>query len=93
MVMRVRIRCINKTPRADPYRSITHVGGGVPGSSWKQAQKQTIDEIEAGTYEYYVDVGGREIDVMVAEHKGHKYIKTRPDGVDPNNLLSLPECL
>ena len=90
MAIRLPIRCINKIPRADHYRSITHVGGGA--GSWKQTQKQTIDEIEAGTYEYYVDVDGKEVDVIVVQHNGHKYIKTRPDGVDPNNLLSLDEC-
>ena len=92
MAGRVRIRCIVKEPRNDPYKSITHVGGGAPGSYWQQTQKQTIEEIEAGTYEYYVDVNGKEVDVVVATHNGHKYIKTKPDGVDPNNLLSLPDC-
>ncbi|WP_157785358.1 DUF3892 domain-containing protein, partial [Bradyrhizobium yuanmingense] len=23
---------------------------------------------------------------------GHKYIKTKADGIQPDNLLSLPEC-
>jgi hypothetical protein len=25
-------------------------------------------------------------------HMGRRYLKTEPDGVRPNNLLSLPEC-
>jgi hypothetical protein len=90
MAIRLPIRCINKIPRTDPYRSITHVGGG-PGSG-RKTQQETLAEIEAGTYAYYVDVGGKEVDVIVAQHNGHKYIKTQPDGVDPNNLLSLDEC-
>ena len=92
MPTRLQIRCVIKEPRFDPHKSITHVGGGTPGHYWQQTQKQTIEEIEAGTYEYYVDVGGKEVDVIVATHGGHKYIKTKPDGVDPNNLLSLPDC-
>jgi Protein of unknown function (DUF3892) len=90
MATRLAIRCINKDPRNDPYKSITHVGGG-PGS-WKQTQAQTIAEIEAGTFQYYVDAGGKEVDVIVAKHNGHKYIKTRADGIEPNNLLSLDDC-
>jgi hypothetical protein len=91
MASRLRIRCINKIPREDPHRSITHVGGGSVGNVWKQTQQQTIAEIEAGTYEYYVSVAGKEVEVIVATHNGHKYIKTTADGVGPNNLLSLPE--
>jgi hypothetical protein len=30
--------------------------------------------------------------VIVAVHNGHKYIKTKADGIQPDNLLSLPEC-
>ena len=29
--------------------------------------------------------------VAISQH-GNKYIKTKPDGDQPNNLLSLPEC-
>ena len=92
MASRLRIRRINKMPREDPHKSITHVGGGSVGNVWKQTQQQTIAEIEAGTYEYYVYAGGKEVDVVVATHNGHKYLKTKADGVNPNNLLSLPEC-
>ena len=92
MATRLRIRCVIKDPRYDPYKSITHVGGGFPDSYWQQTQKQTIDEIEAGTHEYYVEAGGKEVGVVVATHNGHKYIKTNPDGVAPNNLLALPDC-
>jgi hypothetical protein len=44
------------------------------------------------SYGYYVSVGGKSVDVIVATHNNNKYIKTTADGLHPNNLLSLPEC-
>jgi hypothetical protein len=93
MAPRYRIRCVNKIPREDPHKSIVNVGGTTSGGgTWKQSQKQTVEEIEAGKCEFYVDEAGREVDVIVATHNGHKYIKTRADRVGENNLLKLPEC-
>ena len=79
MATRLRIRCINKTDRYNPHERISHVGGGTGENRWRQTQD-------------YVEEGGRTIDVIVATHNGHKYIKTKADGVQPDNLLSLPEC-
>ncbi len=92
MATRLRIRCINKTDRYNPHERISHVGGGAGENCWRQTQEQTIRELENGEYDYYVEEGGRTIDVIVATHNGHKYIKTKADGVQPDNLLSLPEC-
>ncbi|QKP78810.1 DUF3892 domain-containing protein [Methyloligella sp. GL2] len=92
MATRIRIRCINKTDRYSPYDRISHVGGGTGDHRWRQTQEQTIREIENGEYEYYVEVDGETADVIVATKDDRKYIKTKPDGEQPNNLLSLPEC-
>lgn len=93
MAPRYRIRCVNKIPREDPHKSIVNVGGvNADGKRWKQSQKQTMDEIDSRTCEFYVDEAGREVDVIVATHNGHRYIKTRADRVGENNLLKLPEC-
>ena len=89
----LQIKCINKSDRYSPHERITHVGGVFStGNRWKQTQEQTIREIEGGEWAYFVEVGGSRIDVIVATHNGRKYIKTRSDGEQPNNLLSLPEC-
>jgi hypothetical protein len=48
--------------------------------------------IERGEWNFFVDVGGKGVWVIVANHLGHKYLKTQNDSVMPNNLLSLPEC-
>ena len=48
--------------------------------------------VEAKEHEYFVSKGGKTADVIFAIHDGHKYIKTTADGLQPNNMLSLPEC-
>lgn len=93
MAPRYRIRCVNKIPREDPHKAIVNVGGvNSDGTRWKQSQKQTVDEIDSRQAEFYVDEAGRVVDVIVATHNGHRYIKTEADRVGENNLLRLPEC-
>lgn len=93
MAKRARIRCINKTDRMNPYERIKNVGGqNDDGGRWKQTVDQTIREIESREWEFFVSEGGKTVDVVVATHSGHNYIKTVADGLHPDNLLSLPEC-
>lgn len=93
MAKRVRIRCINKTDRMNPHERIKNVGGqNADGGRWKQSVDQTVREIESREWEFIVTEGGRTVDVIVATHNGNKYIKTTADGIQPDNLLSLPEC-
>jgi histone H3/H4 len=92
-VARLRIECINKTDRENPHERIRNVGGrNADGTRWKKTQEQAISEIENKVNQFYVHVGENTIDVIVATHNGHKYIKTRNDGIQPDNLLKLPEC-
>lgn len=92
--MSYEIRCINKSDRFSPHERIHNVGGAnSDGSRWKLAQVDAITGIEAGRYSFYVNRGGRPVDVVVAVSAlGNKYLKTTADGEQPNNLLSLPEC-
>jgi len=93
MATRIEVNCVNKTDRPDPHERIKAIGGGSIGQQWKQTQEQAITWIEEGTFAYYVDKGGHEVDLIVAvSQHGHKYLKTTADGEQPNNLLSLPEC-
>ena len=94
MAMRVQIRCINKNPRNDPHKRITHIGGVNPdGNRWKLTEDEAISGIKADKWSFYVSVGGRTVDVIIAKSQyGHEYLKTTADSVEPNNLLGLPEC-
>lgn len=94
MASRHEVKCINKSDRYDPHERIKSIGGLNPdGARWKLSQPEAIEAIEAGKYSFYVQVQGRQVNVVVATSRfGHKYIKTEADGDQPNNLLSLPEC-
>jgi hypothetical protein len=94
MADRVRVECINKTPRNDPYDRISHIGGTNPnGNRWKLSESEAITGIESGRWSFYVErPTGDRVDVIVATRLGRKYLKTTADGDQPNNLLSLPEC-
>jgi hypothetical protein len=94
MAQSVEIKCINKTPRLDPHERIQSIGGpNGDGSRWKLLQPEAIDGIEAGKWDFFVSAGGRTVRVIIAKSaQGNKYLKTENDGVQPDNLLSLPEC-
>lgn len=93
MAADVRIQCINKRDRQSPHERISDVGGvGADGRRWTLTEDQAITGIKDGTYSFYVNVDNKRVDVIVAVHEGREYLKTKADGVIPNNLLSLSEC-
>lgn len=89
------IRCVKKTDRFNPHERIEEVGGQNPdGKWWKLSQKDTIHWIKAGKGAFFVNRGGRTVSVIVAISRyGNEYIKTEADGEQPDNLLSLYECV
>jgi hypothetical protein len=84
----VKVSCINKQPRNDPYEGITHLGG----NGWKWTRQQVIDSIEAKTNTFYTEVNGNRGNIGVVDGANGKYLRTHADGKWNDNLLSLPEC-
>jgi Protein of unknown function (DUF3892) len=94
MPVEVRVQCINKTARYDPHQRIRAIGGVNPdGTRWKLTEDQAILGIKQGRWSFYVRVGNdrANLDVAISQW-GTEYLRTVPDGVRPDNLLSLPEC-
>ena len=88
----IQIQCINKTNRQDAHERIKNVGGVQGTQRWKLLETDAIAGIESGKWKFYVSVAGKSVWVIVATRLGRKYLKTENDGVQPDNLLSLPEC-
>jgi hypothetical protein len=88
------VLCIHKSDRTNPHERITLIGGrNGDGTAWRLNQQEAIAGIESGKWTFYVSRGGNVAKVIVAVSRyGHKYLKTEADGVQPDNLLSLPEC-
>ena len=97
MAQRVRVSCIRKREHFNPHERILGIGGvnssGSANPRWYMTENAAILAIKAQQWAFFVSVGGREVNVIVAKHEGRDYLKTEADGYAPNNLLSLPECL
>jgi len=94
-VITAEVRCISKNPRDDRHRRILGIGGvNDGGSRWWLNEDTAIADIEAGTHRFWTTTpdGKRSVWVIVAHNGIRKYLKTEADGVEPNNLLALPEC-
>ncbi|WP_343606162.1 DUF3892 domain-containing protein [Fluviicola sp.] len=95
MAISREISCIKKTNRSSAHERISEIGGKYSdGTQWKLTLGQAISGIENGTWSFYVKKNGHLVDVIISKSAlGHKYLKTKNDGDQPDNLLSLPECL
>ena len=91
----IRIDCINKTNRFDPNERIRAVGGlNADGSRWKLTEDQAILGIKQGKWEFYVErpIGHKAKVIVAISSDKREFLKTEADSLQPDNLLSLPEC-
>lgn len=94
MTSKHQVLCINKNDRNSAHEKISHIGGKNPdGTSWKITQESAIEGIESGKWEFYVSVNGKTATVIVINSTHGKYIRTKKDSTEADNLLSLPECI
>lgn len=90
----VRVSC-HVPDNADADRRIQGIGGVNPnGSNWYLPIDNAIQAIRDRKWDFYVEVGGRRVAVIVEQHAQSKrfYLTTEGDGFPPNNLLRLPRC-
>jgi hypothetical protein len=67
--------------------------GGPGGGGWYRDLDTLIAGIEAGDYQLWtVAPDKKSVWVVVASRNGVKYLKTEPDGIEPDNLLALQRC-
>ena len=94
MAVDVRIQCINKTERSNPHERIRAIGGVNPdGTRWKLTEAQAILGIKQDRWSFYVQTDQYRVTVIIAMSQfGNEYLRTVSDGVQPDNLLALPEC-
>ena len=89
--------CINKHPyHQDPYARIQYIGTNMSRDATSYTQKWTVDQVvwalRQGDVFYSSDKYGDLAELEVASHNGQDYVKTRNDGIYPDNLLAKNEC-
>jgi hypothetical protein len=74
--------------KPNPNRRIEAVGGSYP-RLWRDTEDNTIRAIRNGDT-FHVTRGGYRVNVLVEWEHSPPFLKTHPDGVRIDNLLSLP---
>lgn len=83
----------HKPDNADKDRRLQGLGGP-GGGGWYHPIDVLIRNLDAGNFRLWTTTTrGESVWVVVKQRpNGRKYLKTEPDGVEPNNLLALPHC-
>jgi hypothetical protein len=94
MADNIQITCINKADRQNAHERIRSIGGtNASGTRWSLSLNDAIAGIKADKWKFWTAGGGKSVWVIIARTgQGHEYLKTESDGVQPDNLLALPEC-
>jgi hypothetical protein len=75
----------------DANGTITHVGGSSQrGVVWGLSAAEATSLAKQQLWEFFVDVAGNRVRVLVANRGGSEFLTTSPDGISANNLDNLP---
>lgn len=91
--MALLVRCTEKLPAGEPHTRVISLGGTLrDGSPWKVDVATAIAQVERGEQTYYVEINGFTPNLIVALHRGVKYLRSPFDrDVLPATLLGLPD--
>lgn len=91
--MASRITCITKPNAHSPLEHITNVGGTrATGSRFYITREECARDIDSRRESYYVHVGTDTVNVETYTLHNQRFIKTKPDRTQRDNLLNLPQC-
>ena len=91
----VQVRCSDITDRTSADERIRSVGGvNSNGKRWKISVDEAIAHIENGKHSFFLEKhDGHRARILVATSaSGRKYLKSEFDGVQPEEIASLPRC-
>jgi Protein of unknown function (DUF3892) len=91
---RYLIHCVIRSRLVNHDRRLSFVGGvNLDGAHWRISEAEAIAAIEEGRWDFFTETAGRLHPVVIAVSKyGQKYLKGASDGLQPESLLTLPEC-
>lgn len=93
VAINVRVDCVSRTESQNPHERIGRLGGVNPdGTQWNLSELDAIDGIRDGTWRFWTTALGKSVWVVIATRENREYLTTESDGLQPNNLLALPEC-
>ena len=94
--MTIRITCINKSggDHDNPHAAVSHYGWlDDDGKRGKMTRPQAVNWVEKGNGAYVEDSYGNKVYCYVRTSvNGVKFLQTRSNDRDTDNLLELPEC-
>jgi Protein of unknown function (DUF3892) len=93
MAVTRQVSCISKRHHYfEPHEIIESLGGEYLGSPWRLPEFMVIYYIKQRFEKYYVAVGDKKLQVIIAVYNNKEYLKSEADDYSPATLLTLPVC-
>ena len=82
---------VNRAYSHDPHERVDAIGGvNSDRTRWRLSQTAAIAAIEAGTDMFFMKTTDAAVKLVVATHRGEKYLESERENTHPDDLLSLP---